>query len=169
MLEFIPQYRCATLPENETQNVALEWLALLAPSRVSRCEIPGDRLSWSFSWFSSVPPGRYRDRTLNYAKIASLYSLFVSLVTVHFHPVPLHTAQATEGVVIWTKHKQIRNESYFLGVKDTAVSDLQLKYVPACFYVILSKASNNDWLIPSELHWTLSVTWRRVCVTKRRV
>jgi hypothetical protein len=47
-------------------------------------ESPGDRLSWQrFSLFSSVPPGKSQDSTLNYVTTSSFHILSNSLFTNH--------------------------------------------------------------------------------------
>jgi hypothetical protein len=70
------------LKEESASNVAVEWLAFLLHIR----DISGwnlgpetDNPDWRSSWFSSIPPGKCWDSTLNYAATVSFLTLSSSL------------------------------------------------------------------------------------------
>jgi hypothetical protein len=70
-------------------NVVVEWLALLLRIR----EVPRSNLgpetgypNWGFSWFSSVPPGECRDRSLKLSHDRFLPNPFQFIIQLpHFH------------------------------------------------------------------------------------
>jgi hypothetical protein len=72
---------------NVLPNVVNEWLTFLFRTQ----EVPGsnlstgDQLSWGFSWFSSVPPGKCQDSTLKLSHDHFLPSLFPFII-IHLSP-----------------------------------------------------------------------------------
>lgn len=61
----------------------------------------GDNLSWlMFEWFSSIPPGEYRDCTLNYTDRFLLHRFQFNI---HYHPlVWCYAVRDTERIVKWS-------------------------------------------------------------------
>jgi hypothetical protein len=84
----LEQKRKSVLQFGEKHTFQMHYLRFYTPASYSRGpwfrSRPQNRLSYrGVLWFSSVPPGKFRDSTLNWATIASCHILHNSSFTYH--------------------------------------------------------------------------------------